>query len=169
MFTASAYVHFSLIYYFEVVGPGPGTAIPVDILARGTTTGVANAQLGVSFDGGPEGYYVSSPATNGDWTLNTQFTANVGPIYQVSLNAQALPPSGDGMSTLFSSTAAVDPLFTIDPSFANASQYALVFSPGVSNSAAGAVPEPSTWVMLLVGTFCLGPFAIRRAWRTAPV
>jgi len=137
-------------------------------LAKGTTTGVANAQFGVSFNGGPEGYYVSSPATNGDWTLNTQFTANVGPIYQVTLYAQALPPSGDGMSTLFSSTAAVDPLFTIDRSFASASQYELVFSPGVSNSAR-AVPEPSTWLMLLVGTFCLGSFAIRRARRIAPV
>jgi hypothetical protein len=50
-------------------------------------------------------------------------------------------------------TAFLDPYFYIDPTFANASDYSIIVSPGVGNFAA---PEPSTWTMVLLGIASLG-------------
>jgi hypothetical protein len=40
-----------------------------------------------------------------------------------------------------SSSASADPLIEIDPSFANAADYTILFSPGVANAVEPAVPE----------------------------
>ena len=56
----------------------------------------------------------------------------------------------------------LDPLITIDPSFARASEFTLFVSPGAESIAVAAVPEPDTWLMLLAGTVAMGGIARRR-------
>jgi PEP-CTERM motif len=62
--------------------------------------------------------------------------------------------------------AQVDPIFTIDPSVANADQYHFVFSEGIGNTIS-AVPEPSTWAMMILGFTGIGFMAYRRRSRPA--
>lgn len=50
----------------------------------------------------------------------------------------------------------------IDPTFSTAAAGQFVFSPGVLGQTAPAVPEPSTWAMMLLGFFFIGTVARRR-------
>jgi hypothetical protein len=65
---------------------------------------------------------------------------------------------GPNCITTQTTTATVDPYFSIDPAFTD---YSLAFSPGVGNSI-GAVPEPSTYAMLILGFAGVGFMAYRR-------
>jgi hypothetical protein len=62
-------------------------------------------------------------------------------------------------------SAFVDPIFTI--ASPNADQYQLFFSSGITNDIAGAVPEPSTWAMLLIGFAGVGFMTYGRRNQTA--
>jgi hypothetical protein len=64
--------------------------------------------------------------------------------------------SSDGSISAF-----LDPLFSIDPNFAGASNYSIETSFGIGN-AVGAVPEPSTWAMMIFGFAGVGFTAYRR-------
>jgi hypothetical protein len=60
-------------------------------------------------------------------------------------------------------TAMIDPHVVVDPSFPNADQYSIEFSPGISNAAPGGpVPEPATWATLLAGLGLAGAAMHRR-------
>jgi hypothetical protein len=52
--------------------------------------------------------------------------------------------------------AYLDPTFEIDPSWAYAKDFQLEISPGYSAGGGGAVPEPSTWALMLLGFAGLG-------------
>jgi hypothetical protein len=88
-----------------------------------------------------------------------------GALYYVSMVAQATVMTngggGSGHATVF-----LDPYFEIDPGFANASAYALQFSPGIEQSP--PVPEPQTWAMLLAGLGLLAAAARRGRNPAAP-
>ncbi len=58
----------------------------------------------------------------------------------------------------------IDPIITIDPSFADASRYHLVFFNGAGNPL--SLPEPATWAMMLVGFGAAG--SVMRARRQQP-
>ena len=66
-------------------------------------------------------------------------------------------PSADSATSFL---AYVDPTIEIDPSFAYAKDFKLEYSPGFSPGA-GAVPEPSTWLLLAAG---FGALAVYRAF-----
>lgn len=125
--------------YFRVAAPVGASSL---VGASGLT-----AQLGNSTSFNLDGYY----------TLYT----NV--VYNVSLFAEAsdllTPCSGDCFSTQ-TSTASVDPYFAIDPSVA--SLYSLQFSSGIQDTLTDAVPEPSTWAMMILGFAGVGFMAYRR-------
>ena len=80
-------------------------------------------------------------------TENTVYTVELQ-VYALGGWNQATGPGG--------ATGDIDPIISIDPSSADAGG-GLFFSAGVGN---GAVPEPSTWVMMLAGFAALG-FAYR--------
>lgn len=65
--------------------------------------------------------------------------------------------------------ASADPYFSIDPAFLqNNPGYSLVFSPFVGNEppVSSAVPEPSTWAMMLLGLGALGCIFSRKNGNT---
>jgi hypothetical protein len=76
-------------------------------------------------------------------------------VYTVELQVYAL--GGWNVATgAGGATGNIDPIISIDPSSADAGG-GLFFSAGVGN---GAVPEPSTWALMLAGFAALG-FAYR--------
>ncbi len=137
-----------LRYYFEATGPAGNLLINVN--ASGSTN-----PLGAGEDAfivqqfspfSPNGLFIDSP-TQGAWTINQEGSFVANTIYQVSLQVEV----ENGGS------AYIDPTFTIDPAYA--SNYSLTFSAGLAN----AVPEPSTWAMMLLGFAGVGFMGYRRS------
>ncbi len=61
-------------------------------------------------------------------------------------------------------SAMIDPIISIDPSFARAGEFTLSFSPD-AYTAVAAVPEPETYALLLAGLAVVGTVARRRRRR----
>jgi hypothetical protein len=172
---SQAHADASLNYSLEVVGPS-GAPVPVDLKSSITGTLISGSAYGVVALASaslvvvnPSGALVSGsylPAPPQPTTVDSVIYLFPNTIYGVSLNALAYALCGSldeyGTATcdgnLASASAAVDPTFTIDPGFADASQYQIVFSPGVSS----AVPETGTWAMMLIGFAGLGYAAFRQ-------
>jgi hypothetical protein len=165
-------------YYFEVVG-SISEPVPVDISgsASASTTCVnvnecsvyGTASLDTPFEdatacssnlvAGGGGCSVATPTNIEENPFSLTLTGDVNPgaIYEIDVTA-----GGTSNSYLGSSfSASIDPQVTIDPSFADASDFTLEFSP----NPASAVPEPSSMSLLLV--ICLGfgaALRLRSAW-----
>lgn len=155
----------NLIYYFEIIGPDT-SSIPVFVNASGSvggeTTGGGN--IG-SFQStlvieGPNVSITKTVGAPGLWTLNGSYGFQSNQLYSVHMIAEGAAGVGiiAGTASFF---AQVDPIFTIDPTFLNSADYSIVFSPGIGNEV-GAVPEPSTWAMMILGFAGVGFMAYRR-------
>ena len=77
-------------------------------------------------------------------------------IHSISLTANI----GDQINS--STSATVDPFIQISPSFADASQFSIVVSPGINNIAL-STPEPSGVGMVALGLAGLAVFARRKS------
>ena len=100
--------------------------------------------------------YVGYPCLpSGDFTLNTTITS--GSVFFIALEAAA---GGTNAS------ATIDPLITIDPSFAQASEFTLVGNPGVFPPPAAAVPEPALFAFVVAGFAALLATAKRIPYRS---
>jgi hypothetical protein len=93
----------------------------------------------------------------------------LGQQYTVSMSAFSQAVCDGGLTNCYSdqaegTAAFVDPTFTLDPSVLNPNQYTVLFSP---NILLAAVPEPSTWAMLLLGFAGIGFMAYRRKSKPA--
>jgi hypothetical protein len=172
---SQAHADASLNYSMEVVGPS-GAPVPVDLKSSITGTLMSGSAYGVVALASasllvinPSGNIVSGsylPAPPHPTTVDTVVDLFPNTIYGVSLQALAYALCGSldeyGTATcdgnLASASAAVDPTVMIDPGFADASQYQIVFSPDVSS----AVPESGTWAMMLIGFAGLGYAAFRQ-------
>jgi hypothetical protein len=89
--------------------------------------------------------------------------ASANTIYEVDMAVSVDGSVYGGSYGNVSLAASVDPQILIDPALPNASQYTLVFSPGVGDGPIAGVPEPSVWAMMLVGFAGLGFAAYRRS------
>jgi hypothetical protein len=157
-------------YQMVVSGPGSTALVQIDASANagGSSSGIANFS-GLSADvtiNNPNSFIVEkslpgSTGTGGAWNLDQSFTFQTNTIYFVTMTAEGETSSGrsNGTASFF---VDVDPVFTIDSSQANANQYSIQFSDGIGNSVAGAVPEPSTWAMMILGFAGVGFMAYRR-------
>jgi hypothetical protein len=155
-----------LKYQFEIDGPQFGIAIPITIGGAAVASVVDAIASGGVFLG-----LFNSPAT-----YIFQFSCNNSPNTSLCPQAGAFNLSEQVLSgytyTLGLSvggvvqgaargnySATVDPMITIDPSFANAGLYSLSISDGIGTASA-AVPEPSS--LLPLGAGLLGFMLLRR-------
>jgi PEP-CTERM motif len=127
--------------HYDIEITGPTSDVWVDVSGRTIIGPSGNAELRVS---GDELLNGTEPSLSFDF----QLLLATGSVIPVQLNAAALAFVEESGSS--SSSAYIDPYFTIDPSNTNADEYSILVSPGVGNSPSGA-PEPSTWAMLLLG------------------
>jgi len=162
-----------ITYYVGIDGPSDGTFVPINVayamsgkiaLAGGAYDGFAEADLTLL------SYYKGNPLSLvfltqfGDFNVSGSAAWGVasGTTGQVSLFTHAGFVVGyAGASGI--ADAFIDPVFTIDPVFsATHPDYSLVFSDGVGNGAAGGVPDPASWVLMLGGFGIVGASLRRR-------
>jgi hypothetical protein len=168
---------------------GPAGFAPIDFISSGSVISNANpgngsssSTVSLSIAGGQ--YFASAQSIDGATTLHSQtgalgsgtiaagtgagsFVMNgsvevfSGNDFQIVMTVE-LNTQMTGAPTGMASTS-FDPFFFIDPIFAEANPgYSLSFSPQIGN-AAPAVPEPSTWAMMLIGFAGLGFAGYNRA------
>jgi hypothetical protein len=175
----------SLNYSFEVVGPSGGT-VGVDLMSSITGTTISGSGEGAPFAFASTALDIAGPSigevgfgffdplsTPPPINVDTVLALVPNAVYSVSMSASAEAFCGlqDVFGTvtcngeIASASAAVDPTFTIDPSVANASQYQIVFSPGLPPTS--AVPEPNAIPFMGFGLLVFGGYRIRVAKRTA--
>jgi hypothetical protein len=97
-------------------------------------------------------------ASSSRWTgtLHVLTTLDYSPN-TVGMFAEATVSYGGSASAFADPMMFIDPIFALtDPNYL--ADYALVLSPGIGNGTTvpSAVPEPSTWAMLLLGFAGLG-------------
>jgi hypothetical protein len=132
-----------LDYDIEITGPPGDVSVDVSGLAMGSGSGSGSVEIGLTINN--EGFL-----PHHQFDLNLTLPTNTPIVVQLDANAQVISPAA-GFS---SASAYLDPYFSIDPSNADASAYAILVSPGIGN--APATPEPSTWAMMLLGFAGLG-------------
>lgn len=166
--------------YKMYIGSANATTVLLDILAQGgasitTSPGYQNpigggtttliSQFSISggptdFIGGNTQIFSNNPGTilPASWSIDDEFLFQTNTYYNVTLRAWVETNIyAGGVADL---SAFVDPIFTI--ASPNADQYQLFFSSGVTNDIAAAVPEPSTWAMMILGFAGVGVMAYRR-------
>lgn len=150
--------------YYSLRILGPTTSVPVIVGANGgatisdplqvidtTLTSFFLINNGLFLKAGDSEEKFNSQDIDGfSWSLNKTITFQTNTVYNIDLKTLVLTNIYFGYTANLS--AFVDPSFTIDPSTPNANQYVIEFSPGITN----AVPEPSTWVMMILGFAGLG-------------
>jgi PEP-CTERM motif len=121
---------------FTGVGSAPGP-----LLSQFSVSGILDDQLSNTIFAGSLYPGPTSWSDNNIYTMETDIVYNVNLIVQADLIVYG--GSGGGTGTV---SAYVDPTFALGPGVIDPGQYSFVFSPGI-----GAIPEPSTWAMMLVG------------------
>jgi hypothetical protein len=163
---ATALAHMSLVYQFAILGPAG--SVPLNVIAAGSAQGASVDALfrvdGPNTIGTVLLQYL--PWGAGSWSLNQAYQFRTNVPYTVTLDVLATSHSSINQSD--SAFAMVDPLFSIDETVLNPQDYRLVFSHGVFNIAA-AVPEPSTWAMMILGFAGVGFVTYRRKLKPASI
>ncbi|MES2198025.1 MAG: PEPxxWA-CTERM sorting domain-containing protein [Pseudomonadota bacterium] len=124
------------------------------VQAAGSAYGGSNAFFGVYAPHAGTAF-ISGQASpdHEEFGINGFYSFQTNSIYTVSLWATTISGFGQPAS------AWVDPVFTLDPLLSD--NYSLAFSDGIVNAVA-AVPEPSTWAMMILGFAGVGFMAYRR-------
>jgi hypothetical protein len=175
---AEANIYEYMLYNFEVqtqVG-APNVQVPLIITASGGVT-TAHNQAGQNyasiFFGTPSGDQVlaqacSEPAGGNTCTgLSSSFsiaapvTVTSDSLYNIQMSLQIQTNTYPYVGQSDSGSGFVDPIITIDPTFALASDFQLVFSPGVGNSP-NATPLPAALPLFATGLGAMGFVGRRR-------
>ena len=159
-------------YYFGIVGP---SAVNVPIILSGVTslyaTGSSSVEVYETYGKNGSTYSNFGPIT---CFAGSSYCGTFNFTQTFSLLAGTAATAGDvGFTTLRiyliaqdgAARGFIDPTITIDPSFADADLYSIVFTDGVGNPP-GAVPEPGAWALMLTG-FGLAGSALRTRRRAA--
>jgi hypothetical protein len=151
----------TLNYFFEISGP-QANSLSVNVLANGSLFSDSGTMHSTAFlrvngttivnttsDGGNNNGAFTTSATLSGLSYNTP--------YLVEMNVSALAhPSG-------TATAFLDPYLFLDPSLVALGD-SIITSDGIGNNLTvnAAVPEPSTWAMMILGFFGVGFMGYRR-------
>lgn len=99
----------------------------------------------------------STTGFKGQYTENGVYSFETGQVYVIGMTARTTATRYGSNSVLQSpeeASASVDPTFSIAAGVPDAGAYQIILSDGVGNSAP-SVPEPSTWLLTLLGLGCL--------------
>jgi hypothetical protein len=172
----------TLKYYYEITGPA-GQNVPVDLSGSIYAFGFPYPDLGSAWAGATGsigvpagGYYAQGCASFeaggcpvganfGTTPLNAPFSVPTNTAEWILLDAKV---DAEDYGSEF--VAQVDPIISLDPSVSDPQDYQILVSPDVMNGYPPAVPEPSTWAMLLLGVFGLGAVlrtARKGQWKSA--
>lgn len=158
-----------LWYYFVISGPS-SNSLSVNVLANGSLSSdvgtTSSAMQSTDFLRVAGSTIVNATSLNGNnngafsaYRTLTGLSSDVP--YFIETNVTAIAhPSG-------TATAFLDPYLSLDPSLV-AQGYSIITSAGIGNSLTvnSAVPEPSTWAMMILGFAGVG-FTARRKTKSA--
>ena len=141
----------SLLYYWMVQGPA-GTSVPLDLTysAELSLPDGDSGSVSINFCGGHCSGTALSPNSAASGVLTTEDVTGAVGTTTLTVGAAGTNPFVGG-----SAIAYIDPVISIDPSFAaidpNYQQdYSIILSAGIGNSPA-SVPEPSSSALLAAG------------------
>lgn len=157
------------VKYTVVIDGAPGVLVPVYAVSHGSNvilttdklTFTAGSQVTVS---GPGVSYVAGDSTTPIDNTGLLYLTS-GSSYSVDVWAGAYVAwlnNSSGQASAFA-----DPYFYIDPTFDHANDFSILVSDGISNTS--AVPESSTWAMMILGFAGVGFLAYRRRNQFAAV
>jgi hypothetical protein len=156
----------SLNYYFAISGPASlDPTASVNVFASGSLFSDSGTMTSTDFLRVAGATIVNATSVGGNNNGAFTTSATVSSLfynvdYLVEMNVFALAhPSG-------TATAFLDPYLFLDPSLV-ALGYSIITSPGIGNSLASAVPEPSTWAMMILGFAGIGFMTYRRKSKPA--
>jgi len=147
---SSATSNITLQYFVAINGPRAGEAVPVNVTAQALVGGSSTGNVTTNFVSADIGFALNGPSGNllfysqgGGFTSNDEVNLISGDLYVVNMFADLESiVRGPGRVT---AEAMIDPVFAIDPNFADAGLFSLAFSDGIANTAAeGATPLPAT-------------------------
>lgn len=166
---------FETLTYFFRVDEGPTDTVNLRIVANASVTGTLGGGRGsvellltqfgidnyVDFGNGQiiqsTGTWLPSVLDPSSFTIAGNIQVNIGQTYSVAITASA-----SAIETS-SGSAYIDPWIFVDLSTPNADQYSISTSPFIGNSPVmAAVPEPSTWALMILGFAGVGFVAYRR-------
>ena len=142
--------------------PGAGATVNQNVIGSSLSVGTTSLSDSIAvantyYDG--YSYFSKTSSIDGTYIMDT------GAIYTVTMSVGVsggiFTGFGGGVSTF---SAIDDPTFSVAPGVDNAAQYSFIFSDGIATT---AVPEPSTWAMMLLGFVGIGAAGYRRAKRQA--
>ena len=163
-----------ITYYIQILGPGDpfSTHVLINLQAAGAASVSAGAsglsinslRIGVGeIDQGSgilkynscAGINCAAGASSG-FSVNETHTFRLGDVYTITMDASAGVSFGDASSW-------------IDPFFSAPAGYTIMTSDGIGNFplSTSAVPEPSTWAMMILGFSGIGFMAYRRKSKPA--
>ena len=165
-YTSEVHAAATLHYLFYVEGPSTSALVPVLLLGSGSVSshgypGVASAGLDFFHDGITSNWtatlYANQSGGNG-FEVNELFYLRVGQSYSLTTfaEASAIRSYIDSDDRAGSTTAGVDPTFTIQGDFVNSYHFVGLPESAVGGTAVAMVPEPETWALLSVGLGVMG-------------
>jgi hypothetical protein len=161
-----------LNYWFQISGPvSTDPTASVNVFATGSLFSGSGSTQSTAFLSVNGATIVNASSfggiNNGAFTTSTTLSGLFyNADYFIDMNVLSLVhPSGTASGT---ATTFLDPYLFLDPSLA-ALGYSIITSDGIGNNLMvnGAVPEPSTWAMLLFGFAGIGFMAYRRKSKRA--
>jgi hypothetical protein len=159
-----------LNYYFHISGPA-SNSLSVNILATGSLFSGSGSTQSTDFLSVNGTTIVNATsiggANNGAFTTSTTLSGlSYNYDYFIDMNVTAfVHPSGTATGT---AASFLDPYLSLDPSLV-ALGYSIATSDGIGNNLTinAAVPETSTWAMMLLGFAGVGFLAYRRKSKPA--
>jgi hypothetical protein len=98
------------------------------------------------------------------FSFSTPFLIDTNKVYNFQFNLHVVAQTAGLGVTTDSQWGFVDPFISFDPAFGDGSGFQLLLSNNLGNlPIASAVPEPSTWAMMILGFAGVGFMAYRRS------